>query len=224
MQRRFFVPHGTSFKIIGVFLGELTAQTADAAEPIAATNVGPNATNSAAPAIAAATASAFIFSARKIITSEMPEVIPNCLLISPNVCVALFLRTVIACDNVGTVFPNFSSMPAAAAVNASSITCAVILPSGASFNSSPRVTPRRFAIASAAFGISSITERNSSPSNLPLLNACESCSKAEPASLAVAPETTSILLTVSVSRNESSCDLPRFFNAISKRVKAWAVS
>ena len=30
MQRRFFVPHGTSFKIIGVFLGELGTQTADA--------------------------------------------------------------------------------------------------------------------------------------------------------------------------------------------------
>ena len=31
MQGRFFVPHGTSFKIIGVLLGELGAQTADAA-------------------------------------------------------------------------------------------------------------------------------------------------------------------------------------------------
>ena len=200
------------------------AQTAEAAEPIAATNVGPNATNSAAPAIAAATASAFIFSARKISAFESPAVMPSDLFISPNVCVALLRRTVIACDNVGTVFPNFSSMPAAAAVNASNITCAVILPSGASFNSSPRVKPKRLAIASAAFGISSITERNSSPSNLPLLNACESCNNAEPASLAVAPDTTSILLTVSVRRNESCCDLPRFFNAISKRVKAWAVS
>ena len=35
MQRRFFVPHGTSFKIIGVFLGELGAQTADAAVKVA---------------------------------------------------------------------------------------------------------------------------------------------------------------------------------------------
>ena len=31
----FIVPHGTSFKIIGVFLGELTAQTADAAVEVA---------------------------------------------------------------------------------------------------------------------------------------------------------------------------------------------
>ena len=31
MQRRFFVPHGTSFKIIGVLLGELGAEAADAA-------------------------------------------------------------------------------------------------------------------------------------------------------------------------------------------------
>ena len=31
VQRRFFVPHGTSFKIIGVLLGELGAEAADAA-------------------------------------------------------------------------------------------------------------------------------------------------------------------------------------------------
>ena len=31
----FIVPHGTSFKIIGVFLGELGAQTADAAVKVA---------------------------------------------------------------------------------------------------------------------------------------------------------------------------------------------
>ena len=35
MQRRFFVPHGTSFKIIGVLLRELGAQTADAAVKVA---------------------------------------------------------------------------------------------------------------------------------------------------------------------------------------------
>ena len=35
MQGRFFVPRGTSFKIIAVFLGELTAQTADAAVEMA---------------------------------------------------------------------------------------------------------------------------------------------------------------------------------------------
>lgn len=35
VQRRFFVPHGTSFKIIGVLLRELGAQTADAAVKVA---------------------------------------------------------------------------------------------------------------------------------------------------------------------------------------------
>ena len=35
MQGRFFVPRGTSFKIIAVFLGELRAEAADAAVEMA---------------------------------------------------------------------------------------------------------------------------------------------------------------------------------------------
>jgi hypothetical protein len=62
----------------------------------------------------------------------------------------------------------------------------VIFQSAANHLSSPLVTHNCFARISRSIGIFSETERNSSPANLQLQNACDSCSITDETSVALA--------------------------------------
>ena len=149
---------------------------------------------------------------------------------SPNALVELFDSTANDRESVGTNFEKVASTVVEASLNASLIIVAVILPCLEKLIRSPRVTlpyvpslVMYCATASIAVGMFSMTARNSSPSSLPLLNACESCNSELAASDASPPPIASILLTVSVIRKTSCWLLPCVLSAKSKRLYASTV-